>query len=201
MDNIDPLNTIDPQAPHSSTFSSNKYLTKPSTTKPNKGTLCVVGEDADISEGVWWAAVGMDMLPENFDIPSQAAVIGHLHGFKLHLSEESPGAYLSEDSKSNSFVKLYGINEEEATKKGTNIGEHKGKPIYGNLNEHRDTTLNPASIFEVLCRVFDKYDPSILNYYIYHHTGLTPTNTSPPEVEINSLDQEAQYLDLRSMIK
>lgn len=200
MDSIDPLNTIEPQAPHSSTFSSNQYLTKPSSTELKPGTLSLVIEDSDLTEGAWWAAVGIDVASENFDMESLGEAKGHLNGFRLNLSEEFPRAYLTEDPKNNVFVKLYGVHEEEALKRGVKIGEHKAKPIYGVLKEPSECTASTSDLYDALCRVF-KYDPSIINFYIYHHTGRISNTTAPLETDLDPLDQEAQYLDLRSMIK
>ena len=85
---LDPLNTVDPVAPHTTSFSSNIYLLKHEEKTYTSGQLLNLANELTPSpEEILYFTVGSFISPNNFNIPYKATTVGRLYGYKLSCIE------------------------------------------------------------------------------------------------------------------
>jgi len=182
MDNVDPLNTTEPEAQHTSVVSGNRYLVK-HTSQLNKGEVTKAESEAKKPEQgrVWWIAVGKDLDPQNFKKDHYQSVLVHIFGYGLG----SDNSNLGLRSCDNTVVLARAFEVEKSTAEemqGVQIGTWEEAPLYSCVFEKEvDRTLQLDQEWELLKQSF-QYEELPLAYYWYRETGKFPAKAGrhPP---------------------
>ncbi|CAG9311282.1 unnamed protein product [Blepharisma stoltei] len=174
VDSLDPLNTSDPVAPHSTTLSSFNYLMKEQTLSFTKGeVLKCLNQIPDLEEDkAWWVGLGRNLLPQNY-APFVPTVMVHINGYKLAFKQdgEVKVAGLIEDETKVVLARLFAVDKLIVEQqKGTKIGELQGIGIYALILDTNEN-LDLSEEYQALVASFP-YPQALLAYYWYIETGV-----------------------------
>ena len=166
MDPLDPLNTTDPTAPHTSSISSNRFLLKKAEDKPILGNVLKVITADELGtelEGVWLVTA----MPESVVEEKRTALV-HMRGLKL-IWKSGKAAFAAE-AEGMVIVRLVA-----GEAKGSEVGEFQGVKIWAELETAAGEEKAEVDLMLQAMKAVFPYDERILAYYLYTHFKQFPT--------------------------
>ena len=196
MDVIDPLNTIDSIAPHSTSFSSNIYLLKHEEKSFKKGDLLSITPEILPTESeILYFTVGFDINPENFVYPFKSSSLCRLYGYKI--TSLNNKIVLTESESSVALGRVY-LLEKTTETTGSKIGTYKDSEIWGNVHPEGIKSEGEGNLWEIMKENFG--NTIELAYYWFLETGVFYGQvelTSASEEEVKILEN----LDILSLVR
>lgn len=194
MDVLDPLNTAEVVAPHTTSFSSNIYLLKKEVKTLVKGQLICLGKELTPGENEKLVfVVGKEVDEGKFGVGFSGTTLGRIYGYTLTFVNKKAQLVESEDDVA--FGRIYAVDE-NAELDAEKIAEWNGFDVWAKVGQIGDN-CEEEGLWEIMEAQFGKHPE--LAYYWYIHTGNYKGEvryTEAGEDEIKALDS----LDIPGLI-
>ena len=197
MDSLDPLNTVDSIAPHTTSFSSNIYLLKHEEKTFTKGQILCLSSDLPATpEEILYFTVNSEISVINFQHPYTATALGRLYGYQISCIDGTISLIEAENQVALGRIYVVSKDLELVAKK---IGSHQESEVFAEVKE--GGTRSPGDCGEELWIIMQENfgESSELAYYWYLFTGVfrgSPELALAAEESVKILES----LDIASLI-
>jgi hypothetical protein len=199
MESIDPLNTLDSIAPHSTSFSSNIYLLKHEEKTFTKGQLLSLTSDLSVTPtDILYFTVGSLISPQNFNYPYTSTSLCRLYGYKI--TNLNNKIVLTEKENNIALGRAYVVAISTIKSNdipGSKVGTWNDFEVWADVKEEGIRAEGPEGVWDIMKENFG--ESLELAYYWFVETGVFK-----PTVDLELAGDEEikilESLDIGSLI-